>query len=66
MCAVHAKHVTITSNDMELVDGLRIMDGQKSYNEKTYAAYTANMRDSINPNQGNKQYHLLEGICLFS
>jgi hypothetical protein len=44
---------------MELVDSLRVMNGGKSYNEEAYAAYTAKMRDSINPNQGNKQYCLL-------
>jgi hypothetical protein len=59
MCAINAKCVTITPKDMELVDSLRIMNGGKSYNEKAYAAYTAKMSDSINPNQGNKQYCLL-------
>ncbi len=56
MCAIHAKRVTITPKDMELVDSLRVMNGGKSYNEKAYAAYTAKMSDSIDPNQGNKQY----------
>jgi hypothetical protein len=44
---------------MQLVDRLRVMNGRKSYNEMAYAAYTAIMSDSIDPNQGNKQYCLL-------
>jgi hypothetical protein len=59
MCAIHAKRVTITPKDMELVDSLRVMNGGKSYNEKAYAAYTAKMGDKIDPNQGNKQYFSL-------
>ncbi len=56
ICAIHAKRVTITPKDMELVDSLCIVNGGKSYNEKAYAAYTAKMSDTIDPHQRNKQY----------
>jgi histone H3/H4 len=59
MCAIHAKYVTISPRDMQLVDGLRVMMGGQSYNEKAYTAFTAKMSDAIDPNQGSKQNQLL-------
>ncbi len=59
MYAIYVKCITTTPKDMELVDGLRVMNDGKSYNKKAYAVYTAKMSVSIDPNQGNKQYHSL-------
>jgi hypothetical protein len=50
MCAVHANYITITPNAIELVGSLRVRYGEKSYNKKAYAAYTAKMSNPIDPN----------------
>ncbi len=50
VCAIHAKHVTITLRDIDLINNLRVINGGKSYNEEAYATNTAKMSNSINPN----------------
>jgi hypothetical protein len=57
--AIHAKPITITPEDIELIDSLNVMNGRKSYNLNAYATYTRKMIDSITSKQGNKQYCLL-------
>ncbi len=59
ICASHVKRFTITPRDMQLVDGLRVMMGGKSYKDKGYTAYTVKLSDAIDPNQESKQYQLL-------